>query len=233
MTAMGNPRELRLAARELAERLQTDSCPADRAFDRFLPERLRAVSPVYWSPLAVARRAAEWFSDAGVHSVVDIGSGAGKFCVAGALFGQCRFTGLEQRPFLVRSARALARLFDVNDRVRFVDGALGDVPIPVADAYYFFNPFGDYTFGLGHLADMDGRCSDAQRAHDVAAAERLLRHTAVGTWILTFNGFGGRMPDSYELVRVDWELPGPLRMWKRTRWCPAAGRPFAPAGPTG
>lgn len=213
---MGNPRVLRRAARELAETLQADSCPADRAFDRFLPDRLRAVSPFYWSPLAVAQRAAEWFSDAGVHSVVDIGSGAGKFCVAGALFGQCHFTGLEQRAFLVRSARNLARLFDVNDRVTFIDGALGAVPTPIADAYYFFNPFGDYTFGLGHLADMDGGCSDARLRDDVAAAERLLRRTAVGTWVLTFNGFGGRMPEGYELIRVDWELPGPLRLWKRT-----------------
>jgi hypothetical protein len=102
---------LRLAARELAETLQTDRHPADGAFDRFLPERLRAVSPFYWSPLAVAQRAAEWFSDAGVQNVVDIGSGAGKFCVAGALFGQCRFTGVaahvkarKSGPTSVRSA---------------------------------------------------------------------------------------------------------------------------------
>lgn len=218
MTTFGNPRTLRLAARQFAEAFQTDSCPADRGFDRFLPERLRVVSPLYWSPLAVAQRSAEWFTDAGVHSVVDIGSGAGKFCVAGALFGQCRFTGLEQRPFLVRSARALARLFDVNDRVRFVDGALGTVPAPIADAYYFFNPFGDYSFGFGHLADMNGECSDARRTHDVAAAEQLLRRAAVGTWVLTFNGFGGRMPGGYDLVRVDWELPGALRLWRKTRW---------------
>jgi len=127
MTIFRNPRTLRVAARQLAEAMHSDCCPADRAFDQFLPERLSVVSPFYWSPLAVAQRAAEWFTDAGVHTVVDIGSGAGKFCVAAALFGGCRFMGLEQRPFLVQSARALAHLFDMNDRVRFVDGALGTV----------------------------------------------------------------------------------------------------------
>src|ERR1700752_3403136 len=104
------PRALRVAARQLAEALRTGRCPADRAFDRFLPGRLRVVSSLYWSPLAVAQRSAKWFTDDGGCSVVDIGSGAGKFCVAGALFGKCRFTGLEQRPSLVRSAQALARL---------------------------------------------------------------------------------------------------------------------------
>lgn len=208
---------MREAARQLADSLQSDRCPTDLEFDRFLPERLRAVSPLYWSPLAVTQRSAEWFTDAGIRSVVDIGSGAGKFCVAGALFGQCRFTGLEQRTFLTQSARALARLFNVHDRVRFVDGALGMVPTPIADAYYFFNPFGDYSFGLGRPVEMDGECSDARRTDDIAAAEQLLRRAAIGTWVLTFNEFGGRMPRGYDLIRVDVELTGALRLWKKTR----------------
>jgi hypothetical protein len=223
MTIFRNPRTLRVAARQLAEAMHSDCCPADRAFDQFLPERLSVVSPFYWSPLAVAQRAAEWFTDAGVHTVVDIGSGAGKFCVAAALFGGCRFMGLEQRPFLVQSARALAHLFDMNDRVRFVDGALGTVPTPIAEAYYFFNPFGNYSFGVERLTNMGDECSEARRAHDVAAAEQLLRRAAVGTWVLTFNGFGGRIPEGYDLARVDWELPAALRMWKKTRWCPSNG----------
>jgi len=46
----------------------------------------------------------------GIRAVVDIGAGAGKFCVAGALFGKCRFIGLEQYSSLVTSARALVDL---------------------------------------------------------------------------------------------------------------------------
>ena len=131
--------------------------------------------------------------------------------------------GLEQRPFLIQSARALAHLFDMNDRVRFVDGALGTVPTPIAEAYYFFNPFGNYSFGVERLANMGDEFSEASRADDVAAAEQLLRRAAVGTWVLTFNGFGGRIPEGYDLARVDWELPAALRMWKKTRWRPSNG----------
>ena len=91
----------------------------------------------YWTPLAVAKRAADWLEDLGIRTVVDIGSGAGKFCVVGALFGKCRFIGLEQYSSLVTSAVALVDLFDLNDRVSFVAGALGAVPTPVGDAYTF------------------------------------------------------------------------------------------------
>ena len=125
------------AAQYLADMMRTGSCPRDRSFDRFLPEPLRLVSPEYWTPLAVAKRAADWLEDLGIRTAVDIGSGAGKFCVAAALFGKCRFIGLEQYSSLVRSAVALADLFDLNDRVSFVAGALGAVPTPVFNTDFF------------------------------------------------------------------------------------------------
>jgi SAM-dependent methyltransferase len=203
------------AAAYFAEALRTGRCPTDRAFDRFLPEPLRLVSPEYWTPLAVAKRAAEWLDDLGIRTVVDVGSGAGKFCVAGALFGTCRFIGLEQYSSLVASARALVALFDLNDRVTFVAGALGAVPTPVGDAYYFFNPFGDYWFGADHPMEAGADFGDNGYADDVAAAEELLRRVPVGTCVMTYNGFGGRVPANYQLVRVDWELHGVLRLWRK------------------
>ena len=130
--------------------MRTGSCPNDQSFDRFLPEPLRLVSPEYWTPLAVVKRAADWLEDVGIRTVVDIGSGAGKFCVAGALFGRCRFIGLEQYSSLVRSAVALVDLFDLSDRVSFVAGDLRAVTAPVGDAYYFFNPFGEYWLGADY-----------------------------------------------------------------------------------
>ena len=196
--------------------MRVDSCQPDCEFDRFLPEPFRVVSPHYWSPLVVARQAAQWLDESGVQSVVDIGSGVGKFCVAGALFGRCHFVGLEQRPFLVAAARRLAHLFDVNDRVRFVRGSLGEVPVPMAEAYYFFNPFGEYSFESDLVAERDLVVSIDRYARDIATAEQLLHGAPVGTWVLTFNGFGGRMPDGYELLRIDWTLPSVLRLWRKT-----------------
>lgn len=208
--------ELRFAP-QLAEALRGGRCPSDRAFDRFLPDQLRVVSGQYWTPLVVAKRAAEWLDELNVRTVVDIGSGAGKFCVAAALAGHCHFMGLEQRSRLVASARTLARVFEVDDRVSFIEGAFGDIATPIADAYYLYNPFGEYLFASRHYFDRELELSDKRHARDVAAVEDLLQRARVGTCVLTYNGFGGRVPASYQQIRVDDEMPNALRLWRKKR----------------
>src|SRR5688572_10057939 len=127
------------SSEQIAHALRAGRCPEDVAFDHFLSEPMRACSSQHWTPLVVAARAAQWFDECGVRTVVDIGSGAGKFCVAAALAGRCHFTGLEHRAHLVTSARMLARTFGVEDRVHFIQGALGSANVPPAHAYYFYN----------------------------------------------------------------------------------------------
>lgn len=208
---------LQFAPQRVAEALRAGRCPPDRAFDRFLPDELRAVSGQYWTPLVVTKRAAEWFDDLNVRSVVDIGSGAGKFCVAAALAGHCHFIGLEQRSRLAASARTLARVFEVDNRVSFVEGAFSDIATPVADAYYLYNPFGEYLFGSRDYFEGDMERGGKRRARDVAAVEGLLQHAPIGTCVLTYNGFGGRVPASYQQIRVDDEMPNALRLWMKKR----------------
>ena len=201
--------------RELAHAIRTGGRPDDELFDRFLPPRLRAASRVFWTPLAVAARAAAWFTELGVVTVVDIGSGAGKFCVAAALGGACRFIGLEQRPRLVTAAGRLARVFQVEDRVQFVVGALDPSIAPAVDVYYLFNPFGENRFGPEAHLDEDVELSEDRYQHDIAAVEELLRRAVPGTQVVTYNGFGGHVPDDYEQIRVDRTLPNMLRMWRK------------------
>jgi predicted RNA methylase len=200
---------------ELAAELRAGVLPDDETFDRFLPMRLRAVSGMFWTPLAVAARTAEWFAELGVDSVVDIGSGVGKYCVAAALGGRCRFTGIEQRPRLVVAASRLARQFRVDDRVRFVAGSLDPGTTPTADAYYLYNPFGENRFGPeGHL-DEDVELGEDRYRRDIAAVEQLLERAPAGTYVITYNGFGGRVPAGYDQIRVDRTLPNMLRMWHK------------------
>jgi SAM-dependent methyltransferase len=203
--------------RELAIALRTGRCPSDHAFDRFLPqELLRVVSGQYWTPLVVAARAAAWLDDVDVRTVVDIGSGAGKFCVAAALSGQCHFTGMEHRPRLVDASRMLCQVFGVEDRVHFIEGTLGETAVPPADAYYLYNPFGENLFGsIDHL-DEDVELGEERYDRDIAAVEGLLHEARVGTCVLTYNGFGGQIPPTYREVRVDYELPSVLRLWRKT-----------------
>lgn len=187
----------------------------ESVFDRFLPPDLRRVSDDYWTPLPVVRRVASWLRRERVKTLVDIGSGAGKFCVATALLTSCRVTGLEARPSLVAAAQALAARFEVDDRVRFVPGAFGDVPTPAADAYYLFNPFGEYAFDALVDADDGVVFSEQQYIRDVDSTVRFLARAPVGTCVITYNGFGGDLPATYEQERVDLAFRGALRLWKK------------------
>ncbi|HET6335452.1 MAG TPA: methyltransferase domain-containing protein [Polyangiales bacterium] len=208
----------KVEAQELGDALRAGlGTEEDEAFDQFIPYQDQQVSTDYWTPLRVATRAAQWLNYFGARSVVDVGSGVGKFCVAAALGSTCQFTGIEHRPRLVEAARTLAQLFEVSDRVAFVESAVIDVGWPKADAYYLYNPFGENLASEKFQIDRDVELGLARYQREIAAAERYIEHAPRGTFVLTYNGFGGRVPDSYEEVAVDRDLPYELRMWRKTR----------------
>jgi SAM-dependent methyltransferase len=221
-----HPIGARAGVDRVATALGDGQCPADAAFDRYFPAEARALSSQHWTPLAVAMRAAEWFDELGIRTVLDVGSGAGKFCVAAALAGHSHFTGLEQRERLVTLARALARTFQLERRVHFLQGALGSVPLPAVDAYYFYNPFEENL--LGPLSQIDGRVelSSERYARDLRAVRELLEAARAGSYVLTYNGLGGKLPANYQTVRIDRELPNVLRLWRKA----VARRVAEPAG---
>jgi SAM-dependent methyltransferase len=202
-------------ADRVAEALQARRRLSDESFDQFLPADLRAVSSRFWTPLRVIARATQWLTELRVRSVVDIGSGVGKFCVAGALGTDCTFTGIEHRPRLASVARSIAGLFNLEGRVDFVTGAFGEVPIPAADCYYLFNPFGENLFPAGERLNDDADLSHARYLDDIDRAERLLSSVPIGGYVITYNGFGGTIPADFEEVRIDVELPCVLRMARR------------------
>ena len=187
---------------------------SDEAFDQFLPEPMRRLSTRYWTPLAVAARAAQWLDECNVRSVVDIGSGAGKFCVAAALAGHCHLTGVEHRAGLVAASRELALTFGVAERTSFLHGALGELPLPRADAYYLFNPFEESLLPPSQHIDASVELNGERSSRDIAAAQALLASMPAGTYVLIYGGFGGCLPAASRRVRVDLALKNPLCLWR-------------------
>lgn len=204
------------SAQELAASMRRGICPDDLSFDRFLPHDLQVVSREHWTPLSVALRVAGWLNELGIRSVVDLGSGSGKFCVAAALASACEFTGIEQRPRLIDAANDLAQVFGVEHRLRFVQATLGETLIPEADAYYMFNPFGENLIDRYGRLDDDVELSDERYRREIARMECFLEELPVGAYVIKYNGFGGNIPVTYKPVRVDRETPCVLRVWRKT-----------------
>jgi SAM-dependent methyltransferase len=197
--------------------LDEDPGHADAVFDRCLPAELRTYSRVHWTEVVAAFRVADLLESWGAVRLLDIGSGAGKLCVAAALATRCSFVGLEYRPRLVDAARLLARRFRVGDRVRFIEGALGSVRLPVYDVLYCYNPFGENLFEPAGWLDGTVDLGLRRHAQDVELLEGLLDRTRVGTRLITYNGSGTRVPGSFDLIGRHRDLPSELCVWHKVR----------------
>jgi hypothetical protein len=197
--------------------LNDDGPPLDYYFDRFLPARLRAASSQFWTPLEVVKRAASWLDDLGADTVVDIGSGVGKFCVAGALTSGCSFVGIEHRPDLAAVARNLALLFSVEQRVSIVDSPFDPAKTPAADCYYAFNPFEENLLPHEQAIDAKVELNADRFRREVRSFRTLVASLPLGAHVLTYNGVGGRLPECLAEKRVDKTLPAVLRLFEKVR----------------
>jgi hypothetical protein len=217
LAATGSFEALQRKVAELVEALGSTDPPRDHYFDRFLPIDWRVASIKFWTPLEVVKRAAHWLDELGVRSVVDIGSGVGKFCIAGALSSSCAFIGVEQRPHLATVARNLSRVLGVDGRVTFVDGRFGEMRTPSADCYYLYNPFEENLFPVEEALDGEVELNPSRFRRDLRSFRSLVASLPLGAHVLTYNGVGGRFPDCLEQRRVDRELPAALRLFQKER----------------
>jgi hypothetical protein len=114
---------------------------SDLQFHRLYPESLHTQANMHWTPLSVARKAAEFLAVDNGAKILDIGSGAGKFCLTAAYHQpQSFFYGIEQRAELVNAALAAEDRLRLNN-VSFVHGNLIEVDLSQYDHFYFFNAF--------------------------------------------------------------------------------------------
>jgi hypothetical protein len=211
----------RACTRYVVDALRRGLRVPDRTFDCVYPQRIQAASARFWTPIDVALTAARWLGDAGCRNVLDVGSGAGKFCIVTSLAGDCRVQGIEQRDHLVDSACRAAASYEAS--ATFAHGTIEVVDPDRFDAFYFYNPFDENNyFGAERLDDLV-ELSEARCFRDLAISEAWLDQAETGTCVLTYHGFGGRIPDTYDLVRSLDMHNGELHLWTKHRGGGATG----------
>ena len=158
----------------------------NRELDALVDKELRHLSRLHWTPASVAVRAVRLLCPVRNTRVLDIGSGAGKLCVVGALSMRGTWFGIEHHAPLVIAARTLAEKLGVADRTTFIHGDAFALDWNEYDALYMYNPF--------ELALFEGP------GMQVDSVEQRLAALRPGVRVVTLNGFGGEMPKNLALV---------------------------------
>jgi len=185
--------------------------PEDVAFDEQLPLSLQLKAGTHFTPVAVARLVAQLLAPEPGLNVLDVGSGAGKFCITAArAVPDARFVGVEWRPHLVRLA---TRLAEGVPNVRFIHADALDLDWSSFDAFYFYNPFAEHlfdgVFGLDHTISLD----PLDFAVYVGAVTDRLARARVGTRVVTYHGLGAALPAGYVLVRATAIASDTVELW--------------------
>lgn len=185
---------------------------SDTNFDAHYPPAIRAHAFTHFTPVDVARVAAGFLVKNDGDRVLDVGSGAGKFCCVGALTTAGYFTGIERRAALHAAAEAFAQQHDI-ERVDFLLADVVTADFSAYDAFFLFNPFFE-NLGLDDPIDDGFVLKRAAYDHYCAFTRAQLTAMPAGTRLATYYSFLDDVPqEAYRPVaesRVE-----KLRFWER------------------
>lgn len=201
----------------LLSRLRSGEPVDDATFDRLLysPEARRR-SSVFWTPVEVAQRVVSLLAATSDTRILDIGSGVGKFCIVGAMMSEALFVGIEQREHLVRMARVAALRAGLRN-TRFVAGDFHLAEFTAFDVLYLFNPFEENAWAPNEWLDDSVALSLEKARDDIERAEALLGAARQGTRVVTYHGFGGDVPSSYERLVSERCHTGAIELWTKVQ----------------
>jgi SAM-dependent methyltransferase len=172
---------------------------SDKQFHRLYAESLLHQANMHWTPLGIAKKAAAFLTAGQVVSVLDIGSGVGKFCLAAASYQpQAQFTGIEIRPALHEAAELARKQLRVAN-VEFIQGNIMELDFSRYQHFYFYNAFYEQIetgFRIDQLLDY----SSLNYKKYTAYVFRQLEKKPAGTRLATYHSSGDEVPPGYEVV---------------------------------
>jgi predicted RNA methylase len=185
---------------------------SDLEFDAIYDDKTRELSPQHWTPLRVAARAARLLTQTGATRILDVGSGAGKFCIVGALSTDAQFVGIERRAQLVDIASGAASRLGVT-RATFIQADVATFSFKGFDGVYLYNPFHEQI--SPYLPQIDPTLERSEDVYDhfVQRTTDKLAGMAAPVAVVTFNGFGGPMPRSYTFLGDEPAGSDRLELW--------------------
>lgn len=182
----------------------------DPSFNKLYPPHIRAKAAAHWTPLEIARQAAAFLVPENDVHVLDIGSGAGKFCLAGAHHKpNGMFYGIEQRKQLIEHASRCNETLKLHN-VCFLHGNFTQLDFKQFDHFYFYNAFYENLEGTDKI-DNTLEYSLSLYNYYTRYLFNQLAQKPKGTRIATFHSLEGEIPPGYYTVKTYAE--GLLKCW--------------------
>lgn len=183
---------------------------SDTKFHHLYPFYIQALAQKHWTPLKVAQKASNFLAAKPGAKILDIGSGAGKFCLSGAYYNPtASFYGIEQRKDLVFYATIAKEILDFNN-VTFIHGNLIELDFSQYDHFYFFNSFHENLPGTYKIDNKLTYSRFLYNSYNRYLCDQL-RKMPPGTRLATYYCSEEEVPNGYHLVGT--EIDHLLNFW--------------------
>ncbi len=183
----------------------------DEQFDSIYPEAIQQLAEDHFTPIEVIRIASQFLVQRAGTRVLDIGSGAGKFCLVGATCTKGHFTGVELRENLHSAANQVVQVQQL-DNVAFIHSNITEIDFKAYNAFYFYNTFFENIMSLDRIDTSIELNKSLYKAYSNCVKEKL-DDMPIGTRLVTYYSAYDEVPESYRIVeKMDTKK---ITMWEK------------------
>lgn len=185
----------------------------DEAFDLIYASEVKRLSAIHWTPVEVAIKATSWLVQKKGEKILDIGSGAGKFCLIGAITTAGHFTGVEKTKKLVDISRKIQKREHLQN-VTFLHDDIKNIHLNNYSALYFYNAFHELILENDTLENPALIAEQMYYDYSNFLYEQL-ETMPLNTRLVTYFGHINQVPNSYRLV--DSAFDNELKFWVKEK----------------
>lgn len=183
---------------------------ADAKFHQRYPEPIRALARMHWSPLYIVQKTVSYLAPNDKVRVLDIGSGVGKFCLAGAFYKpSVSFFGVEQRKNLIEHAETLRKELGFQN-VHFIHRNFTQLNLSEYDHFYFYNAFFENLDGTDKIDNEIVYSNELYNYYSFYLYNQLEK-MPIGTRVATYCSWGDEIPPCYQLAEAHYD--NLLKFW--------------------
>jgi hypothetical protein len=183
---------------------------SDEKFHKLYPESVRSLARMHWSPLYIIQKVVSYLAPNNTVKVLDVGSGVGKFCLAGAYYKPAvSFYGVEQRKNLISYAENAQKKLGLYN-VHFVNKNFTQLNLNEYDHFYFYNAFFENLDGTEKIDNEIVYSNELYNYYSIYLYNQLEK-MPIGTRIATYCSWGDEIPPCYQLAESHFD--NLLKFW--------------------